>query len=762
MSEAHAPTLSAASTRLGAGALFADRFHIVRMLGEGGMGAVYRALDRELDEEIALKLVRPELASEEGALERFRREVKLARRVTHINVARTFDIGVHAGVRFLTMELLEGAPLSRSLERGPMALTEALRIAAEIARGLQAAHAVGVVHRDLKPDNVMISERRIAITDFGIARLADGQHQRDRESGFRTQGMIIGTPVYMAPEQLEGRELDGRADVYALGIVVYQLITGELPFAGDTPFMRLSTPPPDPRAKVASIPSEVAELMLSALARRREERIDAQTFVERLDAHRGGHGVQRQLVSTPPRVSTAMPFVFAGPKRVAIVPLAHDAATAELAARGTEALVDAAAAMRSAALVPIAKVADAAAEHSRAGVLDADALSRAVDADLVIDGSVRAGGERARVRARIFTRGGQTWNDRFEAALSDPFEIEDQLATRVTEALGACLSGRRGPQDKAARALYEQAMGVDGVRFEPKDLREAIRLLEEADRIAPDDPSTMSALGEMLNTLWNTDPSATDNRLIARAEELSLRALSLDPTLGEAYATIGVVRLQHGELRAAVRAFHDAIARSPLEFRAHAYLGDLLGECGHVDEALRRFDLVLQIDPTKHLVWMDKARLLELRGDHAGYEAAMALVREHGGAIAAFIDLRISMWRGDATPKPFERTPLSEMWLAPIYDAMIGKESETDRYLEMSRTHASLRRRTYLHQLRTECLCRLGLVDRALGALEEAAGLTLVDVLWLDRCPVLAPLRDDPRFARARAIVSERAASMWS
>src|SRR5258706_5774077 len=186
-------------------ALLGGRYEILGLVGSGGMGSVYRAFDRELEEIVALKTLREGLAATPHLLERFRREVKLARRVTHPNVARTFDLGTHDGARFLTMELIAGEPVSR--HRGQkVALGESLRIAAEVLRGLAAAHAAGVVHRDLKPDNVMLSKERVVITDFGIARLSEA---RDADAALKT-GNVVGTPAYMAPEQLEAAAVDGR------------------------------------------------------------------------------------------------------------------------------------------------------------------------------------------------------------------------------------------------------------------------------------------------------------------------------------------------------------------------------------------------------------------------------------------------------------------------------------------------------------------------------------------------------------------------
>ncbi|MCW5838232.1 MAG: serine/threonine protein kinase, partial [Labilithrix sp.] len=210
--------------------LLAGRYELRGMLGAGAMGTVYRAFDRELDEVVALKMLKKELASSD-MIERFRREVKLARRVTHKNVARTYDIGEDGGERFLTMEFIEGEMLGSLLaRRGRLPLDEVVRLALDVCAGLAAAHAADVLHRDLKPENVIVAkDGRAVITDFGIARAAAPGDLS------RTVGGIVGTPAYMAPEQVEGAtDLDARADLYALGAMLFELLTGQMAWQGDS------------------------------------------------------------------------------------------------------------------------------------------------------------------------------------------------------------------------------------------------------------------------------------------------------------------------------------------------------------------------------------------------------------------------------------------------------------------------------------------------------------------------------------------------
>jgi serine/threonine protein kinase len=216
------------------GTVVAGRYEIVKLLGEGGMGAVYRAQDRELERVVALKVIRPELARNAQVLQRFKQELILARQITHRNIIRIFDLGHAEGMRFITMEFIEGEDVSGILaRRGKLPAHEAVAIVTQVARGLEAAHSEGVVHRDLKPQNVMMDAAgKASVMDFGIARSMDA-------SNMTRTGALLGTPTYMSPEQAQGKKVDARSDIYTLGIIFYELLTGRPPFEADNPMATL-------------------------------------------------------------------------------------------------------------------------------------------------------------------------------------------------------------------------------------------------------------------------------------------------------------------------------------------------------------------------------------------------------------------------------------------------------------------------------------------------------------------------------------------
>ena len=212
------------------GTLFASRYDVTALLGKGGMGTVYRAIDRELDDEVALKVLLPDAFDEgSGATQTLKQEIRLARKITHRNVVRTHDLGEAEGVRFLTMEYVPGTTLRDILDRrGVVALAPGLQIAKQVCRGLAAVHEAGIVHRDIKPPNIMVLPNGVVkLMDFGIARAAGGDEPGD--------GSTVGTPYYMSPEQARGAAVDERSDIYSVGVVLYEMFTGTRPIGGATP-----------------------------------------------------------------------------------------------------------------------------------------------------------------------------------------------------------------------------------------------------------------------------------------------------------------------------------------------------------------------------------------------------------------------------------------------------------------------------------------------------------------------------------------------
>jgi DNA-binding response OmpR family regulator len=248
------------------GELFANRYQIVRVVGRGGMGMVYKARDRELAEDVAIKTLRGDAMSDDaGVVERFKTEIRLARRISHRNVVRTHDLGEWDGAYYVTMEYVEGITVRELIDmRGHLSAASTLGIAQQLAASLEVAHEQGVIHRDIKPQNLLLdADGVLKVMDFGIARLAQ------RTSTLTQAGMVIGTPAYMAPEQLLAEEVDARSDLYGVGVVLYECLTGSLPFDAASPIALIAkvlhTAPIAPAVRDPSVPEPLSDLVMRLL-----------------------------------------------------------------------------------------------------------------------------------------------------------------------------------------------------------------------------------------------------------------------------------------------------------------------------------------------------------------------------------------------------------------------------------------------------------------------------------------------------------------
>lgn len=311
----HTKTLETPTEELKRGSVFAGRYEIIEELGKGGMGRVYRVFDKKVDGEIALKIVKPEIASDKKTVERFRNELKLARNITHKNVCRMYDLNEDAGIHYITMEYVPGGDLKRFIRRSKqLGIGTVLSIAKQICDGLVEAHRLGVVHRDLKPNNIMIDDDGNArIMDFGIARSLSAK-------GITGKGIMMGTPEYMSPEQVEGKEVDQRSDIYSLGIILYEMVTGQLPFEGETPLSiamkHKGEIPKDPKDINPQISDDLSQLILMCLAKGKEERFQStdQLFSELSNIQRNIPTTQKGISRKRALTSKEITVTFSGKK----------------------------------------------------------------------------------------------------------------------------------------------------------------------------------------------------------------------------------------------------------------------------------------------------------------------------------------------------------------------------------------------------------------------------------------------------------------
>ncbi|MBX3269612.1 MAG: protein kinase [Sandaracinaceae bacterium] len=745
---------------LAPGDLIAGRYHIEAQIGRGGMGTVYRAHDATLDERVALKLLTRVSAR---SAERFVREVRVARKVTHPNVARTHDLGEHRGLPFLTMELVEGEALDDVLEaRGRLPPDEVRRIGAAIAAGLEAAHAAGVVHRDLKPANVILArDGRVVLTDFGIARMAS-------TAGGHTGG-LIGTPHYMAPEQVAGRPAEPASDLYALGVVLFEMATGALPFDGDTPIAvavaRLASPPRDPRA-LAPLPDTLATLILQLLGREPAQRPASAAQVR---AALEATGAPRHATpTTPPSLYAPMEL---GARALAILPFAYRGAPEHdyLGDGLSEELVDVLSRTRGLKLLALG------ATRRFAERRDPKEVHDALGVDAVVDGTVQLAGDRVRLAARLVEPSGvQLWSERFEGRFEDVFALQESMARRLAEALRLELTAASHRHSAPAEALtlYLEAR---------RDLRTDVLMnaggtvdkLERALALAPGFTPAIAAYAiACIRAWWGGAQSLDEGARGERARRAVERASREAPDVAETHLARAMYAVQGGDYRAAALACAEAIAIAPTMPEAHQYLAELQLEAGRLREGRERLALALSLDPTLNACHLALARSAALEGDRETME-------RHADVLLGLVDpsalpvlvarLRWALFLDDHA---FARELLGGLEAlgrraAPavaLYRYALGEplaDAARQGLEELDAAAPNPRFRSLMLQIVVECAAVAGDVELALDALERAAAGVLVDVHWLDRCRQLAPLRASPRFEAARHTVAVRAAEVW-
>lgn len=760
---------SAPSDRIG------GRYTLLGLLGAGGMGTVYRARDEELDEVIALKMLLPEFVEELGMLERFRREVKLARRVTHKNVARVFDIGEHGSAKYLTMEYIEGETLSAMVARqGAMPVPQVVDIATAICAGLSAAHAAGVVHRDLKPENVMMAkDGRVVIMDFGIARARV-------EDASRTQvGAAIGTPAYMSPEQVQGlADIDARADIYAFGAMLYELLTGVQPWRGDSivaiAAARLVQPPPDPCVKRPGLPVSCGELVRRCMARDRAERFASAeevaaalanvTMMSAQPASSSLSAASMTSLSAAPMTNTAV--VAAIPeasreKTVAVLPFRNNGPPDDeyLAEGLTDDLIDTLSMTAGLKLRPRGVV-------MRFKGVDQDPrdIGRELGVQVVVEGSVRRTPAGLRITARVLSvaDGFQLWAKRFDRPEKDLFVVNDEVAKAIAEALTVDMTSpvRQAPTDPAAVELYLRAR-AEYRKFWQPSVQVAVGLLEQALQRAPEDSTILSGYASALARLsfYNGDHAVT-------AKAAAEKALAAAPHLPEAHLAMGHALMQLGDMPGAVRALLQAISRSPSNAEPHWVLGMILMESGPLDDAARALETAMGLDPALPAVARMLARVACTRGEWERTYRLLDQSRPIDGEFSYWMHLlRFALWHRDEATIERAIAAMDAMEnRSPLVQAII--DSFRARHTPGGNQHlrdmafgpgAGWRRTAYFLQLEAEMAAFAGDVSRMLDSMRLSAENKLQDLMWFDHCPLFDSHRTLPEFVQARAIVASRA-----
>jgi eukaryotic-like serine/threonine-protein kinase len=755
--------------RLAVGTQLAGRYRVDAHLGGGGMGEVYRVHDERLGEDVALKLLS---FDHDSAAARFRREVKLARRITHPNVARTHDIGEHEGRPFLTMELIAGETLADRLDRSLLDPDEAAAVCATVGQGLRAAHAADVIHRDLKPGNVMIEEGgRVVITDFGIAR-----SMVDDKTVKASQAM--GTPFYMSPEQLMGESVTKASDVYALGLLLYEMITGELPFVGDTPMgavlARCQSPPRDPR-ELKSMPDVLAELILACLCRKPADRPPLAAVADRLatwSSAASAHTVASTSFRTSSLPSISSPFapISLGKRRLAVLPFTfrgtseHDYLGDTLA----QELIDVLSRMRG------MKVLAFGATSAHHDVRDPRAVGAELGVETIVGGDVMASASRVRVAVRLLDvdSGEQLWSDRLESDLADVFHMQEIVSQRVAEALRVELDivGERWRASAETIDLYlrgRRAMAAQNL----SGSQGAVELFEECIARESFGPAVAAHAVATIKAWWVSLQRGDGGKWSEVVAKSVARALEQAPELAESHFAAGAFAMQDGRTDEAVRYLASSLDIAPANAEAQRYLGELQCEAGRVEEGVRRLHLALELDPSQSNAYFGLARIAALQGDFdRATKYADALAKGIGNGLGVMIvRVRFAGWKGDEAEMRewVEHASAGEGLVASLIASfgryVLGEQDESmiDAALGFVKGFDNPRMVALIGQLIVEALSTRGNIERGMEVLELIADGALVDVYWLERCPALTNLREHPSFKSAQARVRQRADALW-
>jgi TolB-like protein/Flp pilus assembly protein TadD len=628
-----------AGTRLGP-------YEIVAQLGAGGMGEVYRAHDSKLKRDVALKVLPEAFAQDPDRLARFQREAELLATLNHPNIAAIFSIEEAGGVRFMTMELVEGCTLDGMIPRGGVSLTQFFDIAIPLADALAAAHRKHIIHRDLKPSNVMIADDgRVKVLDLGLARAIDSDPVRREDAvtqlGLTQAGIIVGTVPYMSPEQIEAKPVDHRTDLFSLGVILYELSTGERPFHGDSSPALMSSILKDHTKPVGErrpdVPGAVSRLIDRCLEKHPRDRIQTATeILAELKAQRRSWESGAAWAVTP-----AAPDI--GPRPVErVASIAVLPFTDMSAAKDQDWFCDGIAEEILNALTPLRglRVAARTSAFSFKGKSDdLRTIGEKLNVTTVLEGSVRRAVDRVRITVRLSDapNGFQLWSERYDRELKDIFDVQDEIAKAIAERLRVTLAGgkderlveqattnveayqlylkghallaRRGASIPPALELFRKAVEVDpGYSLAWAGIADATTGLAITGSIGGAE-SKAQAMAAAARSIELDATSAAGHTALAcatllyennrtRAKQEFERALELRPSyvLGRSWYAVFYLQWACGELEQGIAEARRALDSDPLSAYAMMLLTCCLCTAGRLDEAIETARRAVQQD----------------------------------------------------------------------------------------------------------------------------------------------------------------------
>ncbi len=784
-------------------------YQITEKLGAGGQGTVYKAIDTRLNRPVVIKVLAPELTTNAASLKRFEREAQLASSLDHPNICTIYGLHELNSTHFIVMQYVDGRNVRELVAGRPLELRSALSIAVQVADALAAAHAHGIVHRDIKAGNVMVTKTgRVKVLDFGLAKLLDESGQSAHDVHLTEVGVPYGTATYAAPEQARGQPSDHRADIFSTGVLLYEMLTGTWPFRGKTNVevryaVLHDTPRPIAEFRTGPVPPRLQQIIDRALAKEPRDRYQrmvefrddlravmrelgaadplsenvTEPIVPRHDESPLGGALRRlwkrltghEPMSSPSSPPSATGRASATPgetvKSVAILPfrnLSNDPSVSFYEFSLADAVITELARLHSLVVRPSSLVA-----KYQGQARDPREVGRELSVDAVLDAGFLRSGQRLRVTAQLLdvATGEILWSDRIDATADDVIAVQDRIAEHIVERLSIELStdeqlGLLQRSMPSADAYEEYLKGRDRLgRFiyhtlARADSDAAIAHFERAIELDPKFALAYSGLG-----------SAYANRVIkgsgnpedyARAEEAFIHALELDPSLIEARMHMIFIYLSRGEKEKA-RAEAERLGReAPNDVGVHFVRAMIHRLDGEYDEALREYDRMLQLNPAEAVVVAyNRARIFMYQGRYNDALLALAqgsAVEPDHPLIKTFAAL-VHYYRGelklaaDMLREVLSRHPQMH-GIKPLLAIVLSAQGEHDaaRALLTEEVREAAQADYDVAYWLASAYALEGDKDEAFVWLERAVDLGNENVLWFRADPNLAPLRDDPRF----------------